>query len=347
MGHGLIYAVHHPHRQNVVQKLRVEVRLRCRGAGDDGRRTLIQPQLHRHGPGGLPVIHQRLLQHGQELLRHRLMHQTHLLGVAHRGATGLGVDDDGQCLLQIGVLIHIHMADTGTGLDTGNGGVLHTAADQARPATGDQQIHQPVGPHQIGGALVAGVVHDVDDLRIPSGGGNALLQGLHDGLGGAVGLPAAAQNADVAALHRQRRRIGGDVGTALIDNGDEAHGHLLLADGHAVGPGDLRQDAARVIRQGRQGPDALCHTRQSLFIQIQPIQHHIADGSPCLLHVPAVLRQNGGGAGHETVRHGPQQSVLSLCVPVADAGPRRPRLFQDIQCGHRSFLPARKRVPTG
>ena len=204
------------------------------------------------------------------------------------------------------------MTDTGTGLDTGNGGVLHTAADQTRPATGDQQIHQPVGPHQIGGALVAGVVHDVDDLRIPSGGGNSLLQGLHDGLGGAVGLPAAAQNADVAALHRQRRRIGGDVGTALIDNGDKAHRHLLLADGHAVGPGDLGQDAARVIRQGRQGPDTLRHACQPLFIQIQPIQHHIADGPPCLLHVPAVLRQNGGGAGHEAVRHAPQSRLRML-----------------------------------
>ena len=176
VGNGLIYTVHHLDGKDIVQKLGVKVRRTGRCAGNDGGGACVQPQLYRQLARSHAVGAKTLRELWQKLLRNGRVHQTHLLGVAHGGAAGFGVNNDLHRLVQIGVFVHIHMADTGTGLDTGNGGVLHTAADQARPATGDQKIHQPVGPHQIGGALVAGVVHDVDDLRIPSGGGIGAIE---------------------------------------------------------------------------------------------------------------------------------------------------------------------------
>lgn len=80
------------------------------------------------------------------------------------------------------------------------------------PPPGDQQIHQPLGGHDISGTLVADILGNVDDIGVAACGGDALLQRLHDGVSGAVGLLAAPQHAHVAAFQRQPRRVGGDVG---------------------------------------------------------------------------------------------------------------------------------------
>ena len=239
MGNGLVHAVHHRHRQNIVQKFRVEIRLRRRFAGDDGRCARIQPQLYRYLSRGGTVVHQRLFQHGQECVRHRGVYQQHLLGVAHGGAAGLGVLHDPQRHVQIGKLVHVNVADAGTGLDAGHSGVFHTGADQAGAAPGDQQVHQSLGGHQLHGALAADILHNVDDVTVAAGRRDTGFQRPHNSVGGAVGLLAAAQHAHVAAFDGQRRRVGGDVGAALVDDGHQSQRHLFFIDGHAVGPAHL------------------------------------------------------------------------------------------------------------
>ena len=99
------------------------------------------------------------------------------------------------------------MADTGTRLNAGHGGAGHAGPDQSRAAPGDQQVHQTLGGHDVRGRLVGGVVHDVQNVRVAALGGDAGLQRLHDGAGGTVGLPAAAEYADIAGFQRQGRRI--------------------------------------------------------------------------------------------------------------------------------------------
>ena len=99
------------------------------------------------------------------------------------------------------------MADAGARLDAGHCGVLHAGADESRAAAGDQQIHQPPGLHDIVGALVGGILHDVHDVGIASGGGDARLQRRHDGAAGAVRLLPASEHTDVAALDSQCRGV--------------------------------------------------------------------------------------------------------------------------------------------
>ena len=57
---GVGHVIHHRHRQDIVQKLRVEIPLPRRDAGDDRRRPLIQTELDRRLPGGGTVVHQPL-----------------------------------------------------------------------------------------------------------------------------------------------------------------------------------------------------------------------------------------------------------------------------------------------
>ena len=158
MGNRFLHAVHHADGQNVIQKLRVKVRRACRCAGDDLPRLRVQPQLHGDLPRRPAILHQRSVKHGQELRRHSAVDKAHLLSIAHGGAAGLGVDDDLHRLVEIGIFVHIHMADAGAGLDAGYGSPLHAGPDQPRAAPRDQQIHQTVGRHEDVGAFVAGVL---------------------------------------------------------------------------------------------------------------------------------------------------------------------------------------------
>ena len=102
-------------------------------------------------------------------------------------------------------------------------------------------------------ALVAGVLARMFRMSgSPPDGGDALLEGGDDGLR-ACGWPRlpAAQDADVAALDGKRRRVGGDVRAALIDDRDQPQRHLLFIDRHTVRALHLGEDPPRVIGQLR------------------------------------------------------------------------------------------------
>ena len=66
------------------------------------------------------------------------------------------------------------------------------------PPRGISRSTSPRALHDIVGALVGGVLHDVHDVGIASGGGDARLQRRHDGAAGAVRLLPASEHADVA-----------------------------------------------------------------------------------------------------------------------------------------------------
>src|SRR5699024_6246773 len=91
--HRVLHAVHHPHRQDVVEELGVEVLGAGGDAGDEGGGPLVQPQLHRVEAAGGTVGAEALGQSGQECRRDVFMDQADFLGVADAGAAGLGVFD--------------------------------------------------------------------------------------------------------------------------------------------------------------------------------------------------------------------------------------------------------------
>ena len=309
---GVLQAVHHPHGQDIVEKLGVKI-LRPGGhTRDDGRGTLVQPQFHRGQLGGQPIGYQAVLQQGQKRRGHIPVHQADLLGVADAGAAGLGVVNDVDCHLQIGSLVHIHMADAGAGLDAGHGGVGHTGCDQPLAAPGNQQVHQTVGGHQRVGRSMGGILNQahcrLGQARLPQ----APAQRLHNGMAAAPGIPPAAQHTGAARLQGQRRSIGGDVGAAFVNNGDHAHGHRGFFNQQAVGPQNALAHLAHRVGQGGHLSDALGHICQAGVGQCQPVQHHLRHPAPGVFQVGPVGLQNLPGCRHQRHGHSLQRSVFAV-----------------------------------
>ena len=336
--HRVLHTVHHPHRQDVVEELDVEVLGAGGDAGDEGGGPLVQPQLHRVEAAGCAVGAEALGQPGQECRRDVFMDQADFLGVADAGAAGLGVLDDVQGLVLVGGVVHVDVADAGAGLDAGHLGVLDTGADQPRAAPGDQQVHIAHRLHQGVGGGAGGVLDQADGVGGQAGGRHPLAQGVHDGLAAPPGFLAAAQHAGAAALEGQGRRVAGDVGAALVDDGDDPHGHGGLFDHQAVGPLDAAQHRPHRVGQGGHLPDALGHAVQALVVQGQAVQHHFRDVPPGGVQVGGVGFQNGRAAGGvlQGGGHAQQGAVALFGAGNADGPPGVAGGGQDLLGGHRA-----------
>ena len=93
-----------------------------------------------------------------------------------------------------------------------------------------------------------------------------------DRTGGAAAVGAAAQDRRIAGLERQRPGIGGDVGTAFIDDADDAERHPHALDGHTVGPGPGFGHPADRIVQAAHHVEALGHRRDPLAAEFEPVE---------------------------------------------------------------------------
>ena len=262
------------------------------------------------------------------------MDKADLLGVADGGAAGLGVFDDFHGLVEVGVLVDIDVADARSRLDAGDGRVFDAGADQPRPAARDEQVDKSLRAHQLVRALVARVLEDVEDVRVAARGGDALLERGGDGLRAADGIAPAAQDADVAALDGKRRRVGGDVRTALIDDRDKPQRHLLFIDRHAVRALHLGEDPPRVIGQLRHGAHAVRHRVDARGVEPQAVEHHVGDFPARGVHVEGVAAQDLVRVPLEALRHGLEQTALVLGRHGVDAAPGGLRPADDVHCGH-------------
>ena len=289
MRDGRVQIVHDRNGENVVQKFGVKVELRCRRAGNDLRRGLVEPQLDGDKPRFPALVDEHGLEFRQKCLCNVAVDKADLFRVAHGRAARLRVFDDLHRHVEVGVPVDVHMADARAGLDAGNGRAFHTRADEALAAAGDQQVDKTVRRHQRLCARMRRVLDDIDDVGVAAGGFDARLERRDDGAGGAVGLLAAAQHADVAALDAKRRGVRRDVRAALIDDGDQPERHLPLGDGHAVRARELRERAAHMVGQRRGGADALGHRVDAAFAQGEAVEHHVGDHAFCHFHVLGVF----------------------------------------------------------
>ena len=184
------------------------------------------------------------------------------------------------------------MADTRTRLDAGHEGIFHAGADEPCAATGDQQVDIAHRLHHVGGTLTGGVLNEVHRRFGQTHSGKTPLQRRHDGVGTAIGLLTATQHAGAARLQSEGSSIGGDVGAALIDDGDDAHRDADALHLQAVGQGILRNDAAYGVGQCHHLADALGHVGNAPLRQGEAIQHHLGDVTASRLHIEGVGCQN-------------------------------------------------------
>ena len=137
MVYGRLQGVHHANGQDQVQVFRVPVRLCGRVAGNQRSGCLVAAELDALGLHGLR-------QGRQEGLRHIPMHQQGFHGVAHGDVLGFAVHGHPQGHVQVGVLVHVHMADAVRMAQHGDAAVVHNPADKGIAAPGDNQIDEGI-----------------------------------------------------------------------------------------------------------------------------------------------------------------------------------------------------------
>ena len=256
------------------------------------------------------VVLQPVLQLGQKFPGHVPVDQADLGGVAHAGPGTFGVFDDVQGHILIRVPVHVDVADAGPRLQHGDGGVVHAGPDEPRAPPGDEQVHQPSGLHQLICRGPSGILHQLERVMGQSGGGQTLLQRGHNGGGGAVSLLPSPQDAGRARLQGQGGGVGGDVGAALVNNGDHPHRHGGLFNDQPVGPLHPTEDRPHRVGQLRHLPQAGGHAGNSVGAEGQPVQHHLGDGPLGRLQVQGIGRKDVCAVGLQGVRHGQQGLVF-------------------------------------
>ena len=84
------------------------------------------------------------------------MHQQTVQCVAHTDTAALGIVYDALCHLHVGILVHIAVYHSGTGLDDGYLGVLAHIAYQSCRTAGNDKVHQALGRKEFGRCLACG-----------------------------------------------------------------------------------------------------------------------------------------------------------------------------------------------
>ena len=164
---------------------------------------------------------------------------------------GLGVEHDALGHVEVGGGVDVDVAVADAGLDHRHRRLLDHRRDQPGASARDEHVDQPAGPHQLLDRVVALARHELDDVLGKAGLQRRATQHRHDRRVGAPRARGTAQQHRVAALQADAGGIGGDVGTGLVDDPDDAERHPHLAQLQAVGQGRAAQHLADGVRQRR------------------------------------------------------------------------------------------------
>ena len=124
-------------------------------------------------------------------------------------------------------------------------------------------------------------------------------------------LGAAPQDNGVAGLEAQGRRIGGHIGTRLVDDADDPQRDAHLAHHQVVGALPHPGDFTHRVGQGGHLAQGVGHTGDALFIQHQTVQH--GGGKPFLparFQVLGIFSDKMGRLLQESSGHGQQHIVF-------------------------------------
>ena len=200
---------------------------------------LVRVEIHCHA-GVLERIDQP--RHG--LVGDRGVDQKRLCGVAHAGATGLGVQQDPFGHIQIGGVVDVDMTVADTGLDGRHMCVADHRIDQSRAPAWDHHIDQSARLDQVSDGGAVRRRHELDGIGGQVLVGERCAEHTDQHLVGIDRRCASAQQRSVTGLERQTEGIDGDVGPALIHDPDHAERNSLLAQREPVRQGIAAQHLA-------------------------------------------------------------------------------------------------------
>ena len=216
------------------------------------------------------------------------------------------------------------MADAGAGLDAGHFRAFGACFNQSCTTTGDEEVYITYRFHQIFYTLPGGVLHQLYQLRRQTYRYKPLLHGIYDGICREKCILAAAQYAGRTGLYRQGSSVGGYIGTAFINDGNDTHGNTHPVDDDAIGTGYPVSYLTYRVRQVDHLPNSFGHAVDPVSSQCQPVQHGLRKMILGGFHILCIFLQNGFFIGFQGISHGRKR-------PVFQFG------FHGCQCGSGSF----------
>ena len=201
------------------------------------------------------------------------MHEQRLGCVAGAVLLGLGVVGDTQRELDVDPRIDIHMAVAVQVLDDRHARLAADALDQALAAARDDDVDRLGRGDQVPDRGAVGGLHELHAVGGQAGFEQGALHQLPQREVGVDRLRAAAQDAGVAALDRERRGFDRHVGAALVDHAEDAQRHPHLADRNAARP--LAQVDDLADRVGHRGDllAAFGHGVDDLRRELEAVDH--------------------------------------------------------------------------
>ncbi len=194
---------------------------------------------------------------------------------------------------------------------------------------------------------MAGVFQHGYAVRRESRSLDALSERLRDGPGRAVRLPAAPQDAGVAAFEGKGRRVGGHVGPGFVDDGHHPHGDRTLFNAQPVGARHRLQRQSHRVGQGGYLTHPIGHGGHPASVQRQTVQHNWRYRPARRLHVEGVFPEDGLPPRLQGIRHVAQRLVSPLRRRAQQGLGGRLGGAELFHCGHDSLPFAINLVPTG
>ena len=225
----------------------------------------------------------------------------------------------------IGAVVDVDVADAVEVLDHRDARLARQALDQLLAAARDDDVDVIGERHE---RADRGAVGGVDQLHAGLGQCRVAQAGAHAGSDGAVGnerLRAAAQDAGVAGLDAQCRRVGGHVRPRFVDDAHHAERHAHACHLDAGGSAVAIRDRADRIGERRHRLDALGHLLDQRRVEREPVDESRV-AALRVRQVLAVGRQDRRFARPDLARDRRERAILRRRVrsrQLARRGARR------------------------
>ena len=141
--------LNHAYGENIIEKFGVEVCLCCRSALNNGTCLGIHTQFYGSFSVTSTQIDKSLFEARQKFFCNRTRNQADLFGIANRRTGCFCIFNDVQRHIEVGVCIHVNVANTGSRLNARHLGILHASANESRTAARNEQIDVLGSGHQF------------------------------------------------------------------------------------------------------------------------------------------------------------------------------------------------------
>ena len=260
------------------------------------------------------------------------MNEQRFHGVADARPLDLGVRADPDGHVQIGAGIDKDVADALVVLDHGDPGLADHGADEILAPPGDDEVDVLLELQQHVDGLA---VHHGDELHgvfgKPPGPEHAAQDAAQRHVG-MDGLGTAPEDDGVAGLQAQGSRVGGHVGSRLVDDPDDPQRDPHAAHEQAVGAAPHGRDLAHGVGQRGDLLEPPGHGPDGLLVEGEPVDHGLREtlfaGN---LDVLLVLLDEHVHVMDELLGHLDQRFVLLHARQVGHGRCSLPGVLRDLE----------------